>query len=364
MRAFVYKCPGCGANVQFNIEKQTFHCAYCENDYTLETMQEIYNKSQELNAKELEKNEAKNKKKKETETTEQKVIDQAESYRCKQCGATIISDENTVATFCLYCSNPSIVKEHVENVFAPDLVIPFKVTKEEAVKEFKKWCGKKRLVPDDFKSIKQQEKMSGLYIPYWLYDVKIDFDFDGTGNKVRSWHSGNYRYTKTDTYKIERQGVIEYQKVPADGSSKMDDTIMKVIEPYNYQELKDFDPSYLSGFFAEKYDEEMEECYKKIQKDITSGTESEIRKTLIGYTSTIFPKKMMNPNENKTYYSFFPVWILSYKYNDKIYQFTMNGQTGKLVGDIPIDKKKVIALFIKTLLLLTIVFFIGGMFIL
>lgn len=347
MEATVYKCPGCGADIKYNPTLQLFSCDYCLNTYTVEEMDAFASG-----------NSAK-KKKEQNETKEFETME-ADEYRCSQCGAVVVTDEHTVATFCLYCQNPSIIKQHVSDMYLPDLVIPFKIDRESAITNYKKWSNK-FFVPKDFKTLEQQEKMRGLYIPYWLFDITGDFDFSGTAKRIKTWRSGDYRYTKTDTYQIDRSGIMNFLKVPTDASSKMDNETMNIIEPYNYTELEPFNAAFLSGFYAEKYDETQEVTYPRIESEIKRNITSEIGRSTGQYTNTQFIKRDLSLNQTKIHYSFFPVWILTYKYNDKIYQFTMNAQTGKLHGKLPIDKSKVMLFLGLVTLIIFIVVFIGSM---
>ena len=329
-----HKCPNCNAGLPFNAKKGLWVCEYCHSEFTEEQLNEYMKK---------ENDEASNKKSKtkKTETDEFNM----DIYRCPSCGAQIIADENTTATFCVYCKNPAIIKEKFKGEFNPDYILPFSKTKNDAINAFKHFSKGKIFTPNDFTNPKNISEITPIYIPFWTYSCSTDGSIDVDARKVTHWRSGNYNYTKTDYYDVRRSGTVDFDKVPADGSTKFDDNIMDSIEPYDYSALKDFNMSYLSGFFSENYDVSKEETFKRVETRINQTAIDKLSSDIVGYSSKFVKDSNININGLDTKYVLLPVWMLNTKYNDKIYTFAMNGQTGKIVGNIPIDKTK---LFIKT----------------
>lgn len=322
-----YKCPCCDAVLKFNPKGQNWKCDYCRNEYTLDDL-----KKQEVK---LEKNI-------EVETKNKNL----DNYNCPNCGASIIALETTSTATCPYCRNTTILKDKLEGEFNPDYVIPFKHTKEDAILAFKKFHKGKILMPKAFNNPKNINEMTGIYIPFWLYDIDTNGSISATCKRVTTFSDSDYIYTKTDVYKADRQGDVDFKKIPVDGATRFDDSIMNTIEPFNYDEMKDFSYSYLSGFLADKYDIASNDAYTIALNRATKSTEELLKKDIKGYNSVFVDSKNITGDQKNTKYCLLPVWMLNIKYKDKIYPFAMNGQTGKLIGDYPIDKKKAVFLWL------------------
>lgn len=337
MKALDNKCPYCGASVSFDPKKQLWHCDYCDSDLTKEDLNK-----RNSNASSDENN-----------LKENNI--EVDSYTCKSCGATLIADENTAATFCVYCGNTAILKNKLTGTYAPDYIIPFKNTKEEIVENFKSLQKGRILMPKFFNNPKNIEKITGVYIPFWLFDLKVKGEINFDATRVRSWTSGDYRYTETKIYELKRGVDINFNKIPADGSSHFDDELMQSLEPFKYDKLEKYNHAYLSGFLAEKYDVDKNTTFEIAKERANTSATSEARATCTGYSSVTKKNDSFEAQEIKTNYVLLPVWMLNVKFNSKNYIFAMNGQTGKIVGNIPVHKGKA--------LLLWLVSFIGFMLI-
>ena len=249
-----------------------------------------------------------------------------------------MADDQQTATFCYYCHNPVILAGKMGGEFKPDKVIGFKRTRDNAISNFKKWIGKRWFVPKDFKSEQQLEKLTGLYVPFWVANCNISVDYHATGKKIRSWTSGDYRITETQEYDVIRRGSLTTRGIPADGETKIDDLLMESIEPYDYRELKDFSMSYLSGFYADKYDVNKAAVFPRIRVRATQAAASLVKDTIKGYSSVSPMIEDYSIKQTNWSYMLLPVWFMSYKYKDKVYEFAINGQTGKLAGTPPLSK--------------------------
>lgn len=341
------KCPTCTAPLHFNPKSQNWHCEYCGNDYSLNEIKEYAKKmNKELNSK-------------------SKGNVKADSYTCSNCGAKIIAEPNTSATFCVYCKNTAILKERFQDDFAPSLIIPFYKTKDDAISAFKKLKKGRPFMPKAFNDEKNINEMRGIYIPFWLYDCSLDSSIETDSKRVSSWSDSRYRYVKTDSYKSYRAGNISFDNIPVDGSTHFNDEIMNSIEPFDYGKMVEFNYSYLSGFLSEVYDVDSDTSYQIAIRRAKESAVLELKNSIVGYSSVVVLDQKHKVNLKDKKYALLPVWLLNIKYKDKLYTFAMNGETGKLIGDIPIDKKKVIimwlVLFCGVLLIEFLVLLIGGM---
>ena len=336
MQTVDYKCPNCKATLRFNPKKGNWVCDYCGSDLTL---------------KDLKTNDETFKK---TKVKSKKVITM-DGYQCKNCGAKIAVDENVAATSCIYCKSTAILKDKLTEEFEPKYVIPFSNIKQDAINAFKNVCKGKILAPKEFSDEKNIQEMTGIYIPFWLIDCKVDGDIEANAKKVSTFKVGDYMHTKTDVYSAIRSGEIEFNKIPVDGSIRFDDAIMNSIEPFDYNGLQEFNHSYLSGFLAEKYDVDKEKGSESTDKRAKETLTDQLKGQLREYTSYTLKNTNINVNNTNVDYVLLPVWMLNIKYKDKIYTFAMNGQTGKLIGDIPWNKTKAAIMFIGIFLLVTII---------
>jgi DNA-directed RNA polymerase subunit RPC12/RpoP len=327
MNAVDHKCPNCHAYLNYNPTKEKWVCEYCDSIFELSDL----NQNNENFEKEVVK------------------ID-GNVYRCPNCKAEIVTDVNTSATKCVYCGNTAILKDKLVGDFAPDMIIPFKKSKEDAIEAFKKVTHNKPFAPDEFNLKRNINNITGIYIPFWAFDYDVTSKTVGIGKKVKQWTRGDYRYTKTDEFSVVREGNISFEKIPNDGSVRFDDAVMNSIEPFDYSGLTEFNASYLSGFLSEKYDVSKEDGNNIAYERAKNSAYKALEDTIIGYSSYITDDKSTSITNTKAYYILLPVWMLNIKYKDEIYTFAMNGQTGKMIGDVPIDKNKRKIVFIKNLI--------------
>ena len=327
------RCPACKASISFNPTLGKWKCEYCGSEFSLEEMQQS-----EDNAS-TEKN---NSKKKE----EPDNYDNYVSYHCESCGAEIIADDQTAATFCVYCGNTAILQSKLSGKFSPDKIIPFKKEKQSAIDAFKGLSKGRPLMPKGFNDTNNIEKIRGVYIPFWLYDLQISGDVVMDAKTIEKWTVGDTHYTKTNTYKVTRGGTMNFNNIPVDGSSRFDNDIMNTIEPFDYKDLVPYNHAYLSGFYAEKYDEEGEKVYKEASERALNSTRDKLKESATRYTTKIVTGDTLETKETKKEYAMLPVWMVNVKYNDKMHIFAMNAQTGEFIGNIPLDKKKAVLYFI------------------
>lgn len=273
------------------------------------------------------------------------------AVECKGCGATLIVSDVSAVTCCPYCGNNAIVPGKLGNTLEPDYIIPFGTTKEQAVERLKVHYQGKICLPKPFASQNHIEEIQGVYVPFWLYDGDCHGRADFLCTNVRHFDDGEFEVTETDTWKVHRAGFSEFERVPADASKRMPNDHMDSIEPYNYDALVDYSPSYLPGFAAERYDDDVHSCAGRIKKRMSKTVEDELRSRVGVYSTVALTGSDTSENVNKVGYALLPVWMLHTKWEDKDFLFAMNGQTGKFVGDLPVDKKKLnlltgVALFI------------------
>lgn len=328
------KCPSCGAPLQFDGNSQEMTCQFCGSKFTVDQINEaqaaekILNEQSQFHWTDGER-----------EDISGELTGMAAGV-CPSCGAEIVGDANTAATSCPYCGNSIVISASVTGMYKPDMIIPFKLDKEAAKAALKKFYGGKKLLPKAFSDANHIEEIKGVYVPFWLFDCDADANVNYDATNVSNWSDGDFNYTKTDHFSVTRSGSLGFDEIPVDGSSRMDDNYMDSIEPFDYTQAVPFQASFLSGFMADKYDVDSAASTPRANDRVKNSTEDVFRSTVNGYMAVVPKGSTVNIRQGKVHYALFPVWMLTTKYNGKNYTFAMNGQTGKLVGELPIDKNK------------------------
>jgi len=259
-------------------------------------------------------------------------------YSCRSCSGEIVGDETLGATTCPFCGNPVVMASKFAGTLRPDTMIPFKLGKDAALEAMQNHYLKKKLLPKTFKDKNHLEEVKGVYVPFWLFDADANAHIEYNGTKVRRWSDSKFNYTETSTYRIIREGGIGFNQVPVDGSSAIDDTMMESIEPFSMKEADEFRSAYLAGFFANKYDVGVAESAPRANERIRNSTVSEFAKTVTGYNTVTTVSSNVRLRSRGAKYALLPVWMLGTSWQGQSFVFAMNGQTGKFVGDMPVDK--------------------------
>lgn len=340
-----YSCPSCGAAMIFDPQTGKLGCEYCGTEVSIEELDhqthanEDYISSSQIPAQ--------------TENFMQ--------YHCQTCGAEILTDANTTATICSFCGTPGLIQSRLSGAECPSQVLPFKIDRTQMTDIFKKWTKRGLFTPSEFTSSSTIEKITGMYVPYWLFDYHTDTSLSAHCTRKRSERRGDTQYTYTDHFDVYREIEADFEKIPTDASIQLDDSMMDKLEPFHYQDMKPFDMRYLSGYQSEKYNLTAEQLQDRAKKRIQEYTKSIAKETITGYSSTNIINTNIHITEKSTEYVLLPTWLLNYRYHNKNYIIAINGQTGKLVGDLPISKAKVLKwYFIIMLIVFIIAALIGG----
>ena len=327
-----YKCPCCGGAIAFDSTLQKMKCPYCDTEFDMDALKGYDRDLAEEGADTLQW---------ETAAGGEWQEDEAEAicrYVCLSCGGEIVGDATMAATTCPFCGNPVVVTGNVAGSLKPDLVIPFRLDKEAAKEGLRRHLKGKRLLPKVFHDQNHIDEIKGVYVPFWLFDTDVDANIRYRATKVRTWSDSQYHYTETDYFSVIRAGTVGFEAVPVDGSSKMPDDLMESIEPYDISQAVDFQTAYLAGFLADKYDVTAEQSIDRANQRVRTSTEQVFADTITGFTSVTPEGGNIRLENSRARYALYPVWLLNTTWNGQRYLFAMNGQTGKFVGDLPMDK--------------------------
>lgn len=362
-----YKCPNCGAGMTFNADKQLFICDFCNSFFTESELKEA-NESQERKFKEAEHDTDRKNAEKDAAAANEEFNEHMNEYVCDNCGARVIADENTAASFCYYCHNPVTLVGKLSGKFKPDRIIPFKYGKKEAEEKFLNFASKKKFVLREFFAKAQVEKISGVYYPFWITDANVAAEINANATRRDSWIAGNMRHVRTTYYDVFRAGDIHFEDITTSASKNEDKYLIEGILPFPSEALKPFSAPYLSGFTAKKRDlsslDLADEVRCKMLKYSTEILEADANRQ--HYNTFTLSHADVSIKNSKWEYGLCPVWILTYrkrgKKKDKVYTYGMNGHTGKVYGELPVSVPKLALLFTAIAAPLTaLLTFLGGL---
>lgn len=364
MEVITYKCPNCGGDLTFDPASGKYKCEYCLSSFTQEEVEKANPDATSEAAQSQESAKAEG----ETagtgpEEKEETSEGGAVIYTCPSCGAEIVTDETTAATYCFYCHNPVVLKGRLSGEYMPDYVLPFKISREQATEKFLSFVKKKRFIPKDFFDKNQVKKMTGVYFPYWIYGGDFETDYMARGRKVRVWQTGDVEYKETSIYDVRREGEVRVDGLSRNALNKADRDLIECVQPYRLEEMQPFSMSYLSGFQAEKRDIEKQEIAPELNKELEQMARGAMRNEANEYLSLEHEKMNLAPKRENWRYVLFPVWTLTYQgKNGKVYYYAMNGQAGTINGDFPFEQKKAILTSVVSALVMLVLMLVGGYF--
>ncbi|MGF7145439.1 DNA-directed RNA polymerase subunit RPC12/RpoP [Anaerotaenia torta] len=353
-----YKCPNCGSDMAFDTLTGSLRCASCGRTDNIDNRKGTAGSGEEGDFRyEMNEDDIKAANSAfdhdyadagtDDEPSRHSTFQEHEAheYHCKNCGAVLITEANTAATTCSFCGAGVVLSDRLTGNLAPSKVIPFTISKEQAQEAFKKWCKKGRLTPRDFMTADRIKNITGLYIPFWLYDMNGRGEAEAICTRVRTYSDADWIYTETKYYSVYRKVDLNYSRIPCDASRKMEDSMMDKLEPYQYDNLKPFHMPYLAGYIAEKYDFTGEDMLPRIKQRVGSYVDNYLSSTISGYSSVSYRRKDIHIRKKKADYALLPIWMVCYDYRQTEHIFAMNGQTGKIVGKPPLSKGKIFGWF-------------------
>jgi len=370
------KCPNCAANLFFEASSGKLECAYCGASFDPASFESVV---EELTAEAKPKEKAPEAESEVSQPEQTQTVkaeekgdpeeyfkedkEDTQQFVCKSCAGVVISSANTSASFCPFCGSPALIGDRLTGEFKPEFLIPFKYSKQQAENALLKWCKGGRWTPLKFVSKENIEKLTGLYVPFWLFDVDYEMDITSETRKDSVVHSGNKTTTTQRFYSVQNQGTYMWRKIPFDGETRIDDSLMEAIEPFNYDQLIPFDYDYLPGFFADKYDQDVEALRARAMKRVRQYQGAKFKELTRKYDNVKVKEDKSKISDLQAHYALLPVWFLQYKYLGKQYYFAMNGQTGEVAGIRPVSiVKRFVMFFILLILMATIVRFGMGIY--
>lgn len=359
-----YQCPACTGPLHYSAKSGKLACDYCGSSFDVAEIEALYahKEAEAAAAKQAADAKAEAAQAAKAEAAEAAAAsggwdtsdlsrdwgaeaDGLRVYSCPSCGAELICDQSTAATACPYCGNPAIVPGQFSGALRPDYILPFRLSKDDAVQALRAHYKGKPFLPRSFTSANHIEQIQGVYVPFWLFDGGAEGAASYRASNTNVYETGDYEITETRHYHVVRAGSLAFEKIPVDASSKMPDDHMDSIEPFDYAQLRPFSTAYLPGYLADKYDVTIDDSRDRADTRCRETLAQALRDTVTGYGACVTEREDIALRRGKVHYALLPVWMLSTKWRGQDFLFAMNGQTGKLVGDLPTDRGRFWGMF-------------------
>lgn len=345
------KCPQCGGVMDFNPSTGNLKCPYCDYEETIKVQHDAPKKAEELDFYSAE------------HTANRDWGMETKTVLCKACGAESIYDALQTSAVCPFCGSNQVMDANEENTIAPGGVVPFQISDKQASELFHKWIHKRWFCPKLAKDSAKPKRFKGIYLPYWTFDADtyssyngeygIDHtrkDKDGNTRVETTWH----RTSGTHSEFINDELVL--------ASKNHDMSILRKLEPFNTEDNKGYKPEYIAGFVAERYSLGLKDAWKKAMSSIKETLRGNISHEIEmeHHADRVRNLNLNTDFSNITYkYLLLPIWVSNFKYNDKVYQFMVNGQTGKVAGKTPLSIPKIIITAVAIIAIIVILYYLG-----
>lgn len=353
-----YKCKNCGGELAFDPASGKLKCKFCDTIYDLSEYEDQPAKPPVFKEDNIAVEKGFDKAT--DDTTD--VKEDLRLYQCSNCGAELVTDKTTTATSCVFCNHPMVLQDEMQGEFKPELVIPFAVDKRQIEDLYEAYISTKPFYPDEYSKANVIEKIKAVYLPFWLFDLHSSGTMNATGEILHTRTTHDWIITEHEVFALDRAGSMEFNDIPVIASSKTPKNAMDAIEPFDYSKMVPFNKGYLPGFLAERWDKPQEACQDTAKFRAGNTMESSLASTLGAYSNLKVHQQNIQNSLTDGSYALLPAYVLFMDYdNDEDKLIAINGQTGKVAGNIPVDPKKRNGFFLKTFLILWLVFAVAGL---
>ena len=353
-----FKCPSCGADMRFDPASGSLKCDYCNREEAIAITNQ--------NIEEYDFESA------ESDVSLRDWGTATKTVQCENCGGTTIVPADQTTVTCSFCGSPRVLLIDELPGIKPESLIPFKIDVGKSKELFKSWIKKRKFAPSALKKTARADNLRGVYIPYWSYDTNTHSSYTG--------QAGDYYY-ESETYTVTVNGRAEtrtrqvqkihwrfvsgnydksFDDIIFNDSGYVDQKIIERIEPFVLSDLLHYNPKFLAGFEAERYKTGLKAVWERAKQRISLILRSDIT-AIIKRGCDVVDSLNVNTkfSEIKYKHMLLPVWISSYKYRDKVYNFFINGQTGEVQGSAPKSVLKILGVIAVVIAVLVGVYFIS-----
>jgi DNA-directed RNA polymerase subunit RPC12/RpoP len=356
-----FRCPGCGADLLFAPEGGNLTCPYCGRQESIEppagaVEERSFEQYLQLHADRV-----------------SALAEGALEVACQTCGATVTFTPPMVAGECDFCGSPLVAQPRsADPVLAPEGVLPFRVTQDAAADAVRQWLASLWFAPNALKKLAAHEGVGGVYIPFWTYDAYASSRYEG--QRGEHYYTTEH-YTERDAQGNEVQRTRQVQHTrwhPVEGTVErwFDDIIipatkslsperLKALEPWDLDELTGYEPAYLSGYKAQRYQVTLAEGFDLAKAAAAPVIESDVRADIGGDEQRV-SQVATNYSAVTFKHLLLPVYVGAYRFRDKVYQVVLNGRTGEVQGERPYSFWKIFLLVLFIVVLVVVVGLVFG----
>ncbi len=341
------KCPACGGVMDFDPATGGLHCPYCDYQEEIKTATDKPERAEELDFASAEL----------TGNCDWGLAQK--TVTCKSCGATSVYDALEVASECPYCGSNQVMEANDVTTLAPNGVVPFRITAQQAGANFMSWLKGKWFCPSEAKRSAQADKFLGIYLPYWTFDADTDTTYTARYGINRKVKHGDEEKIVTDWHNTSGtyQHFVDDELVLA--SNHHDSSILNMIEPFDTADNKTYKPEYIAGYAAERYSLGLKDAWEKAKQFITNRLRALIENKIRSEhnADSVADLAMRTAYSNITYkYLMLPIYISSFTYKGKVYQFMVNGQSGKVGGRSPVSALRVLVAILIAIAIIALIY--------
>lgn len=328
----IYYCKSCGGIMEFDVRSQSLKCPNCG------TMEKI-----EGNQRAVKEHALTSYAKREIKAEEK----HSSTMQCPSCGATVEVEATSTAKDCPYCGTAFVLADKQLSSIVPDGVLPFRIDRNRVGELFRKWMKGRWLAPGELKNLYQQDKLQGIYIPYWTFDAKARASYraeGGTDHQVEYRNSKGERETRTEIRWQPTHGSVShfFDDVLVHASDRLDDGLIRKIEPFHTTDIPAYSPDYLSGYSAEVYTVDLADAHRRARSQMERELRSMAEQDVLRRYDHVRNLRMDDRYEDETYkHVLLPVYATAYHYKNKQYTVLINGETGRIEGEYPKSPAKI-----------------------
>ena len=350
--ALQIKCSACGGFMEYSPAAENLKCKYCGNITELDKT-----------AAKIEENDFLYWKDRADESTDDDMMESAE-IRCRQCGAATSLPPNVSGGKCAFCGTPLIMNEAtVKRFWQPNYLLPFKITDRQGRTNFANWLGKKWLAPSKLKkSAVSLDAFKGVYLPFWTYDANTYTFYRGEcginrRERFRNSKGQMQERTVTNWHTVSGNVSVAFDDVLVPASKTLALSIADRLTNWDLSNCVAFRKEFLAGFITELYQRDFRESLDDAKKIMDKTIDSTVRRDIGGDKQRIHSKNT-EYNDLKFKHLLLPVWISAFRFNNKLYQFVVNGRTGQIIGDYPKSTAKIVMIVLGILAVITVLWWL------
>ena len=312
-----YKCSNCGGYMDFDTSSGKLRCLSCKQEELVENYEAQYESFTSQDDTNIYQDE------------------EARQYICKKCDSAIVTDNRSAISVCPFCGGQTSLGDRLSGEWAPTHVIPFKISRHEAVRAFKKWCHKLPFSPQDFPKNHEVKKVTGIYLPVMCYDLRGQGEAVVDALRRKKLSTPEDEREEISYYQLYRKNDLHFRHVPVSNSKNIDDSLLDKLCPYHFTEMEPFSPAHLEGHLMEKNAIAPEDVMAVAEKKAERYMEDYVIQSISNYEDANIQEKNFNIGKESSKYILLPLWLVMYDYNNREYIFAMNGQTGKIACEPP-----------------------------